>query len=224
MSENCFGLNVRTFRNVIIRDSNIGDDAIIGDDAFITGSKIAEHVTIERRIMMFNCEIGAYTTIGWNSVIRNSKIGKFCSIAWNCSIGGAEHGLHRLTTSFFPFEKSYGVLEHDTCKYASPYAEPLTIGNDVWIAAGAQVLRGVSIGHGAVVGGGAVITKNVPPYEIWAGVPGRKIGQRFSDEIISDLLQLNWWDLPREIIRENIGLFQSDIDTDLLNKIKCQLL
>lgn len=72
--------------------------------------------------------------------------------------------------------------------------------------------------------GGAVITKNVPPYEIWAGVPGRKIGQRFSDEIISDLLQLNWWDLPREIIRENIGLFQSDIDIDLLNEIKDHLL
>ncbi len=220
MSENRFGKNIRTYRDVIVRDSEIGDNVCVGDDAFIVSSKIAEQVTIERRVMMFNSEIGSITTIGWNSVIRNAKIGKYCSIAWNCSIGGAEHALHRLSTSFFPLEKRYGIIEQDICETVSPYAAPLIIGNDVWIAAGAQILRGVCVGHGVVVGGGAVITKDIPPYEIWAGVPGKKIGQRFSDEIISDLLQLKWWDFPEGMIKQHIALFQKDIDAEVISELR----
>jgi len=70
------------------------------------------------------------------------------------------------------------------------------------------------------LGGGTIVTKDVPPYEIWAGVPSKKIGQRFSDEIIADLMELKWWDLPVEIIKENIELFRNDIDLELMKEIK----
>lgn len=85
------------------------------------------------------------------------------------------------------------------------------IGNDVWISANSVITRGVTIGDGAVIGAGAVVTHNVPPYEIWAGVTAKKIGQRFSDEIITELLQLKWWDMPVEFIKDNIEFFQKEI-------------
>ena len=80
----------------------------------------------------------------------------------------------------------------------------------MWIAANVCVMRGVTISDGAVVGAGAVVTHDVGPYEIWVGVPARKIGQRFSDEMIAELMELKWWDLPREILAQNIAVFQDD--------------
>lgn len=97
------------------------------------------------------------------------------------------------------------------------------IGNDVWIAAGAQVLRGVKVGDGAVLGGGTIVTKDVPPYEIWAGVPARKIGQRFPDEIIVELMEIKWWDFPIDVIKDNIDLFRKDIDMDFISELKSRL-
>lgn len=223
MSESKIGLNVRTYRNVIIRDSELCNNVLVADDAFVSGCRIEENVVIERRSMLFNSRVGAYSTLGWNDVVRNAEIGRFCSIAWNCSIGGAEHFLHRLSTSFFPYEKRYGIVNEDADDVGDPYDKPVVVGNDVWIAAGVQVLRGVTVGDGAVLGGGAVLTKDVPPYEIWAGVPGKKIGQRFSDEIISDLIEIKWWNLPVAVIKENIDLFRRDIDNYTVLEIKALL-
>lgn len=152
--DNQIGKNVRTYRDVLIMSSHLGDNVVVADDVFITCCIIDENVLVERRGMLFNTKIGAYTTTGWNNTIRNAEIGKFCSIAWNCTIGGAEHPLHRLSTSFFPFDKTYGIVDENGKDLEEAYVKPLSIGNDVWIAAGAQVLRGVKVGDSAVLGGG----------------------------------------------------------------------
>lgn len=221
MKDNVIGQNVRTYRNVTIRESVIGDNVLIGDDTFITGSKIRNNAYIVQRNMIFNSEIGEFTSTGWNDVIRNARIGKYCSLAWNVTVGGAEHFKQRLTTSFFPFDKAYGVIEDtEQSEIERTYSKPLIIGNDVWIAAGVQIMRGVSIGDGAILGGGGIFTKDVPPYEIWAGVPARKIGQRFSDEIIGELMALQWWDFPLSVIQSNIALFKKNIDIEAIKEIK----
>lgn len=82
------------------------------------------------------------------------------------------------------------------------------IGSDVWIGANAIILEGLKIGDGAVIGAGAVVTKDVAPYSIVAGVPARLIGQRFSEDIIIGLLKKRWWDAPEKEIKEKIWLFQ----------------
>ena len=93
------------------------------------------------------------------------------------------------------------------------------IGNDVWIGSHALILGGVKIGDGAVIGAGAVVTKDVPPYAVVGGVPARIIKYRFSQEIIDKLLEIKWWNLPENILKENIKLFQTDnITFDLLQK------
>lgn len=83
------------------------------------------------------------------------------------------------------------------------------IGNDVWIGYEAVILSGVTIGDGAVVGARAVVTKDVPPYTIVGGVPASKIRRRFSDETISRLLDLKWWEWPTERIAQNLGAIQA---------------
>lgn len=73
--DNQIGKNVRTYRDVLIRSSHLGDNVVVADDVFITCCIIDENVLVERRGMLFNTKIGAYTTIGWNNTIRNAEIG-----------------------------------------------------------------------------------------------------------------------------------------------------
>ena len=63
-----------------------------------------------------------------------------------------------------------------------PELKPTVIESDAWIGCGAILLAGVRIGRGAIVAAGAVVTKDVPPYEIHAGVPARKLRDRFANE------------------------------------------
>lgn len=83
------------------------------------------------------------------------------------------------------------------------------IGNDVWIGANAVILPGVTVGDGAVIAAGAVVTKDVKPYSIVGGVPAKLIKYRFEPWQIELLLKLKWWDWPLEKIKENITLFQN---------------
>ena len=106
-------------------------------------------------------------------------------------------------------------------KPVTKHKEYCHIGNDVWIAAGAQVLHKVSIGDGAIVGGGAVVTKNVPPYAIVAGVPARIIKFRFDEKTICELLKIKWWDWPENVLQEYIDwLIETDVDEHSLKKMQ----
>lgn len=78
------------------------------------------------------------------------------------------------------------------------------IGNDVWIGYEAVIMAGVTIGDGAIIGTRAIVTKDVPPYTIVGGVPAKPIRRRFPDQVISTLLELEWWNWPAEKIAENI--------------------
>lgn len=85
----------------------------------------------------------------------------------------------------------------------------IIIGNDVWIGYEAVILAGVTIGDGAIIGTRAVVTKDVPPYTIVGGVPAKPIKKRFSEEIISKLLDIQWWNWSDEKIAKNIKAIQT---------------
>jgi len=139
------------------------------------------------------------------------KIGKFCSIACGARFlfNSANHTMGSLSTYPFPlFYEEWG-LDRKNVADAWDHKGDIVIGNDVWIGYEAVILAGVTIGDGAIIGARAVVTSDVPPYTIAGGVPARTIRKRFPETIVTSLLQLKWWEWPREKILRNIGAIQS---------------
>ena len=138
------------------------------------------------------------------------QIGKFCSIACGAKFlfNSANHTLSSLSTYPFPlFFEEWGLEKKDVTN-AWDNKGDIVIGNDVWIGYEAVVLAGVTIGDGAIIGTRAVVTKDVPPYTIVGGVPAKSIKKRFSEETISTLLEIQWWNWSKERIARNIGAIQ----------------
>lgn len=145
------------------------------------------------------------------------KIGKFCSIACGAKFlfASANHVMRSLSTYPFPiFFEEWG-LDVKNITSAWDNKGDIMIGNDVWIGFEAVILSGVTIGDGAIIGTRAVVTKDVPPYTIVGGIPGRPIKKRFSDDVISKLLELQWWNWPESKIKQNIAMIQSGQIEDL---------
>lgn len=138
-------------------------------------------------------------------------IGKFCSIACGARFlfNSANHTMTSLSTYPFPlFFEEWGLDRKDVATSWDNKGD-IIIGNDVWIGYEAVMLAGVTIGDGAIIGTRAVVTKDVPPYTIVGGVPANPIRKRFSEETVSALLEIKWWDWPKEKIAQNIGAIQS---------------
>ena len=148
------------------------------------------------------------------------KIGKFCSIACGAKFlfTSANHTMKSLSTYPFPiFFEEWQLDGKDICD-AWDNKGDIVIGNDVWIGYEAVILSGVTIGDGAVIGSRAVVTKDVEPYTIVGGVPAKPIRKRFSDETITELERIRWWDWDDEKIRQNISVLQSG-DLDALSAL-----
>lgn len=175
---------------------------------------------------VFSGVMGYGSYIGDRSNI-NGRIGRYASIAGNVNV---VNGFHPTDTYVAMHPSFYS----DTCSVRIPprgktdfvehrYADPkkkhaVIIGNDVWIGQGASLIAGVTIGDGAVVAAGAVVTKDVPPYTVVGGVPAKPIKKRFSDEQIEKLLAFRWWDQPQNWIMANRERF--DTIEDFLKLIK----
>ena len=139
------------------------------------------------------------------------RIGKFCSIACGAKFlfNSANHTLSSLSTYPFPlFFEEWGLEKKGVTK-AWDNKGDIVIGNDVWIGYEAVIFAGVTIGDGAIIGTRAVVTKDVPPYTIVGGVPAKPIKKRFSEETISALLEIQWWNWSEERIAGNIDAIQS---------------
>lgn len=146
----------------------------------------------------------------------NLKIGKFCSIADVKIVLGSEHRPDWVST--YPFNERARKFRHIKGHPAS--RGDVIIGNDVWIATNVTILSGVTIGDGAVIGANSLVISDVPAYHIAAGVPAKVIKPRFSPEIIAQLQEIKWWDLPLETIEKNVELLQSPNIEEFISKIK----
>lgn len=137
-------------------------------------------------------------------------IGKFCSIACGTRFlfNSANHSLSSLSSYPFPIFYEQWGLDSKNVVDAWDNKGDIVIGNDVWIGYEAVILSGVTIGDGAIIGTRAVVTKDIPPYTIVGGVPAKIIRKRYSDEIISELLRIKWWNWEKQKIAQNIKAIQ----------------
>ena len=163
--------------------------------------------------MAVKFNIGKYTYGEIRPVgnIGSITIGKFVSLADGIHAIMVGHDVDTVTT--YPF------LSEPLAKYfnrvpngKSTAIGDVTIGNDVWIGYGVTLFGGINISDGAVIGACSVVTKDIPPYEIWCGNPAKLIRARFTEDQIKSLLKISWWNWPVDKIKENIDLL---LDTDI---------
>jgi acetyltransferase-like isoleucine patch superfamily enzyme len=166
-----------------------------------------------RQIAKHGFEIGDYTY--GEPVVRFSrwegaklKIGNYCSIASDVEIIlGLNHRSDWIST--YPFKAGQDRTTSGAARELSSKGD-VVIGSDVWIGTGATILSGVTIGHGAIIGARAVVSRDVAPYAVVVGNPAQSVRQRFSDDVIAALLQIQWWNLDRTEVTQLVPLLQSD--------------
>ncbi len=185
--------------------------------ATVIATNISKNSIVKPFAHVERCNIGKYSSLGTFCAAFDCDIGNFVSIARDVYIGGASHPLNYVSTSGFfyinPTKKTNAISNREY----NWHSKKTTIGPDVWIGAKAIVLSGRTIGCGSVVGAGAVVTKDIPPYEVWGGNPARFIRKRFDDNVITELLNSKWWELDYEKLKK-ISLYIDDSIT-FLNKL-----
>jgi len=155
-----------------------------------SSNQFEEDVAVDRSVvLMSNIKIGRGTYLRKDIFVDDCvEIGRYCSIANDVVIGPSNHPITNFSTH---------PISYDVNNYPDKDVKTI-IGNDVWIGTRAIIKRGVKIGNGAVIASGAVVTKDVEPYAVVAGVPAKLIKYRFDSETIQELQALEWWNLPKE--------------------------
>jgi acetyltransferase-like isoleucine patch superfamily enzyme len=145
----------------------------------------------------------------WNEGTR-LNVGKFCSIAGNVKIFlGGNHRADWLST--YPFNSLSKFFPESVDIKGHPISKgDVLIGSDVWLADSCVILSGVKIGHGAIVGANSVVSKDIEPYQIYAGNPAKLIRNRFDESDTSKLLEMKWWDWETQHIKSVTNLLCSD--------------
>ncbi|MCU4925105.1 CatB-related O-acetyltransferase [Halobacteria archaeon AArc-dxtr1] len=158
------------------------------------------------------CVLGGDISVGRRTnlepncdLIGEIDIGKYCAIARQSTFQQTNHYTRKPSMQIRLYDD---VLDSNL----PPTADgPITVGNDVWIGTQSIVLSGVTIGDGAIVGAGAVVTDDVEPYAVVAGVPAERIGWRFPRAVREALLELEWWEWDEQTIQENAAFFEADL-------------
>jgi acetyltransferase-like isoleucine patch superfamily enzyme len=149
---------------------------------------------------LVNVKIGKHSDIGYDCIIINTEIGSFCSLGANILIGGAAHTIDWVSTSPV-FNENLDHLKQKFAYHKFPLDSKTIIGNDVWIANNVLIKANLKIGDGAIIGMGSVVTKDIGPYEIWAGNPAKLIRKRFDEKTIDVLNKIKWWEWTDEKIK-----------------------
>lgn len=159
-------------------------------------SELARKKAEKRRVLIGMYTYGSCFNDDFNTG-GEVRIGKYSSFGPNVHYFGADHPINHASMSPYFYNKSWGFEVVDVNR------NKLSIGNDCWIGNNVTIVSSCSsIGNGSVIAAGAVVTKDVPPYSIVAGVPARIIKYRFDDDTILMLEASRWWDLsPDELMQ-----------------------
>lgn len=180
----------------------------VGNNVRLTRVKFGWRNTLYSNVVLDNVCLGDFSYVANSSYLFNASVGRFCSIGPEVRVGLSKHPARDFVSShpiFFSVLRQAQISFVDK-NHFEEYS-PIAIGNDVWIGARAIVLDGVTIGDGAIVAAGAVVTKDVPPYAIVGGVPARIIRYRFDERQIEFLMAFKWWDRDEEWLRRNVIKF-----------------
>ncbi|MEQ5871043.1 chloramphenicol acetyltransferase [Sagittula sp. NFXS13] len=181
----------------------LGHDPVIHADCEITDSRFGAFCEVGRGSRIAHSTLGDYSYCDRYADIANAQIGKFANIAAFSRIGATDHPLDTAACHHFLYRSDdyWEDAARDEEFFTHRRSRIANIGHDTWIGAGAMIKPEVTLGHGAVVASGAMVTKDVAPYTIVAGTPARVLRLRQPHHIAERLMALAWWDWPHDALR-----------------------
>ena len=187
------------------------EEAFIHDDCEIHNSELGRYVEIGKGSRVLNSRIGDYSYCDRYADMANAQIGKFANIASFSRIGPTDHPMHLASLHHFHYRSAdyFDGEDNDAAFFAHRASRVAHIGHDTWIGHGAIVRPEVTVGHGAVVAAGAVVTHDVEPYTVVAGVPARVIKRRLPQGTAQALITMAWWDWPHEWLQARLHDFRT---------------
>jgi len=183
----------------------------IHPDCEIADATFGTFVEIGRGSRVAHSTIGDYSYCDRYADIANATVGKFANIAAYVRIGATDHPMEKASLHHFHYRSGdyFDDADHDAAWFDHRRTRRATLGHDTWLGNGAQVRPEVTIGHGAVVAGGAIVTKDVAPYMIVAGIPAVPLRTRFSPRIADRMMALAWWDWTHDALRAALDDFRN---------------
>jgi phosphonate metabolism protein (transferase hexapeptide repeat family) len=187
------------------------DAPMLHPDCQITDVTFGAWCEVGRGSRLAHSEIGDYSYCDRYCDIANATVGKFANIASFVRIGATDHPLDRASLHHFMYRSAayWPDAADDADWFARRRARRAVIGHDTWIGHNAQIKPEVTVGHGAVVASGAVVTKDVPAYAIVAGVPAKVMRMRLPDDLAARMIALAWWDWDHARLRGALEDFRA---------------
>lgn len=184
----------------------LGEEPWVHETSRIMDSTLGPWTAIGANCSIVESSFGDYSYCAGDVSIIYSEVGKFCSFASHVRLNPGNHPMDRVTQHHMTYRRAqYGFGEVDDEDFFDwRRAAKVTVGHDVWLGHGALLMPGVTVGTGAVVGAGAVVTRDIEPYTIAVGVPAKPLRKRFPSEVVEKLMQICWWDWPRELLEERL--------------------
>jgi len=188
----------------------LGERPLIDPAANVKASMLGRYTEIGARTNFVESALGDYSYIVNDGDVIYTTIGKFCSIAAHVRLNPGNHPMERASQAHFTYRSAsyFDDAEDDAAFFDWRRSFPVTIGHDVWIGHGVIVLPGHTIGTGAILAAGAVVTRDVAPYTIVAGVPAKPVKRRFPEAIAERLQRLAWWDWTHDALRAALDDFR----------------
>ncbi|MEA9389666.1 DapH/DapD/GlmU-related protein [Acerihabitans sp. TG2] len=182
----------------------------IGQNVILNSTQLGAYVHLADDTILQEVDMGDYSYTAGHNQIFYATIGKFVSIASYARINPGNHPTYqRIAQHHFTYRASeYGLGEDDEAFFDWRREQHVTIGHDVWIGHNAVIMPGVTLGNGAAIGSAAVVTKDVAPYTIVAGVAAKPIGQRFSDAMIERIERSQWWHWDHDTLQQRMADFR----------------
>lgn len=188
----------------------LGHAPLLHPGAVVTDCTFGVYCEVMEGSALTEVEMGDYSYCARYAEIFCTRIGKFANIAAMTRINATNHPTDRASLHHFMYRSAqyWDDAADDAAFFDWRRSHRCEIGHDTWIGHGAIVLPGRRIGTGAVVGAGSVVTRDVPPYEIWGGNPARRIRSRFDPAIAGRLLFLAWWNWDHARLRTALEDFR----------------
>ncbi|WP_417838720.1 chloramphenicol acetyltransferase [Tritonibacter scottomollicae] len=186
-------------------------EPVIHPGCDVVNSSFGAYTEIGAGTRVANSRFGDYSYCDRSCDIANAEIGKFANIASFTRIGATDHPMEKASLHHFLYRSAsyWEDAEDDAEWFAHRKSRRSSIGHDTWIGHGAMIKPEVTIGHGAVVASGSVVTKDVAPYTIVGGNTARLIRRRYPEPVAERMMVLAWWEWDHATLRAALPDFRA---------------